>query len=127
MHEGHCPVGNIFGSRGAKGGAVVRFVQRSYNWIVDGAEGSAGLRTPRRSVRRDGGRTGEEEGRHPAPAAGPTRVEQRWALELEALAPVADIIEIRADTPAEFAAGAADVDAIITSWGLRIDRQVIGA
>jgi D-3-phosphoglycerate dehydrogenase len=52
-------------------------------------------------------------------------VEQRFALELEGLAPVADIVEIRADTPAEFAAGVADVDAIITSWGLRIDRQVI--
>jgi D-3-phosphoglycerate dehydrogenase len=54
-------------------------------------------------------------------------IEQRWSLELEALAPVADIVEIRADTPAEFAAGVADVDAIITSWGLRIDRQVIEA
>jgi D-3-phosphoglycerate dehydrogenase len=52
-------------------------------------------------------------------------VEQRWAYELEGLAPVADIVEIRADTPTEFAAGVADVDAIITSWGLRIDRQVI--
>jgi D-3-phosphoglycerate dehydrogenase / 2-oxoglutarate reductase len=52
-------------------------------------------------------------------------VEQRFALELEGLEPVADIVEIRADTPAEFAAGVADVDAIITSWGLRIDRQVI--
>jgi D-3-phosphoglycerate dehydrogenase len=52
-------------------------------------------------------------------------VEQRYALELEGLAPVADIIEIRADTPAELAAGAKDMDAIITSWGLRIDRQVI--
>jgi D-3-phosphoglycerate dehydrogenase len=52
-------------------------------------------------------------------------VEQRWALELEGLAAVADVVEIRADTPAEFAAGVADVDAIITSWGLRIDRQVI--
>jgi D-3-phosphoglycerate dehydrogenase len=54
-------------------------------------------------------------------------IEQRWSLELEALAPIADIVEIRADTPAEFAAGVADVDAIITSWGLRIDRQVIEA
>ncbi len=52
-------------------------------------------------------------------------VEARWAFELEALAPVADIVEIRADTPAEFADGVADVDAIITSWGLRIDREVI--
>ena len=54
-------------------------------------------------------------------------VEQRWSLELEGLAPVADIVEIRADTPAEFAAGVADMDAVITSWGLRIDRQVIEA
>ena len=54
-------------------------------------------------------------------------VAERWALELEGLSPVADIVEIRADTPAEFAAGVSDVDAIITSWGLRIDRQVIDA
>lgn len=54
-------------------------------------------------------------------------VEQRWSLELEALAPIADIVEIRADTPAEFAEGVGELDAIITSWGLRIDRQVIEA
>ncbi len=54
-------------------------------------------------------------------------IEQRWSLELEALESIADIIEIRADTPAEFASGVAEVDAIITSWGLRIDRQVIEA
>ena len=52
-------------------------------------------------------------------------VEQRYALELEGLSKVADIVEIRADTPVEFAAGVRDVDAIITSWGLRIDKQVI--
>lgn len=54
-------------------------------------------------------------------------VEDRWSLELEALEPIADIIEIRADTPEEFAAGVRDVDAIITSWGLRIDATVINA
>ncbi len=54
-------------------------------------------------------------------------VEERYSLELEALAPIADIIDIRADTPAEFAAGVTDMDAIITSWGLRIDKQVINA
>ncbi len=52
-------------------------------------------------------------------------VEKRYSLELEALAPIADIIDIRADTPAEFAAGVREVDAIITSWGLRIDADVI--
>lgn len=54
-------------------------------------------------------------------------VEERWSLELEALAPIADIIEIRADTPQEFADGVRGMDAIITSWGLRIDKQVIDA
>ena len=52
---------------------------------------------------------------------------ERYALELEALAPLADIVDVPADTPEELAAGVADMDAIITSWGLRIDRQVIGA
>jgi D-3-phosphoglycerate dehydrogenase / 2-oxoglutarate reductase len=52
-------------------------------------------------------------------------VEQRYSLELEALAPIADIIDIRADNAAEFAEGVKDMDAIITSWGLEIDKQVI--
>jgi D-3-phosphoglycerate dehydrogenase len=58
---------------------------------------------------------------------GPQGAEQRWVHELEALDPVADIVEILADTPAEFAAAAGDLDAIITSWGIRIDREVVGA
>ena len=58
---------------------------------------------------------------------GPQGAEQRWAHELEALASVADIVEIQADTPAEFAAAAGDLDAIITSWGIRIDREIVGA
>jgi D-3-phosphoglycerate dehydrogenase len=53
-------------------------------------------------------------------------VEQDWSWELEALAPIADIIEVRADTPAEFIAGARDVDALLTSWGMRIDAEIIG-
>ena len=52
-------------------------------------------------------------------------VEQRYSLELEALATVAEIHDIPADTPEEFAAGVSDMDAIITSWGLRIDKHVI--
>lgn len=52
-------------------------------------------------------------------------IEKRYALELEGLSGIADIIEIRADTPEEFVSGVTDVDAVITSWGLRIDRQVI--
>ena len=57
----------------------------------------------------------------------PQSAEQRWGYELEALAPVADITEILADTPAEFAAAAGDLDAVITSWGIRLDREIIGA
>ncbi len=54
-------------------------------------------------------------------------VEARYSLELEALAPVADIVDIRADTAQEFAQGVRHMDAIITSWGLHIDKQVIDA
>ena len=54
-------------------------------------------------------------------------VAERYSLELEALDPIADIVDVRADTPQEFAAGVRDMDAIITSWGLRIDAQVINA
>lgn len=54
-------------------------------------------------------------------------VEADWSLELESLASVADIVEIHADTPAEFAEGARDADAIMTSWGMRIDKQIIDA
>ena len=52
-------------------------------------------------------------------------LEQRYGIELESLGRAAELVEIRADTPAEFAAGVQEVDAIITSWGLRIDKQVI--
>ena len=52
-------------------------------------------------------------------------VEDRYSLELEALAPIAEIVEIDAETPAEFAAGARQMDAIISSWGLHIERDGI--
>ena len=54
-----------------------------------------------------------------------TSAQQRYALELEALSAIAEIHEVRASTPAEFAAGARDADAIITSWGITIDREII--
>lgn len=57
--------------------------------------------------------------------AKPQSIEERYALELEALASIADILEVKADTPAEFAAGAKDADAIITSWGIRIDETIL--
>jgi D-3-phosphoglycerate dehydrogenase len=51
--------------------------------------------------------------------------ERDWSLELEALAAFADIVEIPADTPGEFAEGAREMDALMTSWGMRITKEVI--
>ncbi len=53
-------------------------------------------------------------------------VEQRYSLELEALADVAEIHEVDGSSPAAFLEGARDADALITSWGIRIDQQIIG-
>jgi D-3-phosphoglycerate dehydrogenase / 2-oxoglutarate reductase len=50
-----------------------------------------------------------------------------WSFESEALGRIADIVEVQADTPAEFIEGVRDADAIMTSWGMRIDKQVIDA
>ncbi len=57
--------------------------------------------------------------------AKPQSIQERYALELEALAPIADIVEVKADTSAEFAEGAREADAIITSWGIHIDDTII--
>jgi D-3-phosphoglycerate dehydrogenase len=48
-----------------------------------------------------------------------------WSYELEALGPIADIVEVEADTRAEFIESVRDADAILTSWGLRIDAEII--
>ena len=52
-------------------------------------------------------------------------VAKRYALELEALAPIADIVEVDGTTPESFIEGAKSVDAVMTSWGIRIDEQII--
>lgn len=57
--------------------------------------------------------------------ANPEQLKIRYALELEALEAIAEIHEVQADTPEEFAEGAADSDAIITSWGITINKTVI--
>jgi len=49
----------------------------------------------------------------------------RYALELESLAPLADVVEVEASSADALIAGARAADALITSWGVRIDRQVI--
>ena len=52
-------------------------------------------------------------------------IAERYALELEALDRVAELVEVPGATVAEFLAGAADADALITSWGIQIDSQII--
>ena len=52
-------------------------------------------------------------------------IAERYALELEALAPVADIIEVASPTPQAFAEGARDCEAIITSWGIHITEEIV--
>lgn len=52
-------------------------------------------------------------------------VSERYSLELEALAAVADIVEIDATNTGTFLSGARDADALITSWGIKIDQQII--
>jgi D-3-phosphoglycerate dehydrogenase / 2-oxoglutarate reductase len=50
-----------------------------------------------------------------------------WSYELEALEPIADIVEVEADTRAEFIEGVRDADAIMTTWGVDIDKETIDA
>jgi D-3-phosphoglycerate dehydrogenase / 2-oxoglutarate reductase len=52
-------------------------------------------------------------------------IEHDWSFELEALGSVADIVEIEANTRTEFIEGVRDADAIMTSWGMRIDKEII--
>ncbi len=56
----------------------------------------------------------------------PGNVADRYALELEALAPIADIVEVGGVDAGAFAKEVADADAIITSWGIEFDRAMIG-
>ncbi|MCB1693321.1 MAG: C-terminal binding protein, partial [Pseudomonadales bacterium] len=52
-------------------------------------------------------------------------VAERYSLEMEALEGIGEIVEVDGSSPASFIAGARDADALITSWGIHIDKQVI--
>lgn len=52
-------------------------------------------------------------------------ISQRYSLELEALADIAEISEVDGTNAASFLEGARDADAIITSWGIHIDKEII--
>ena len=52
-------------------------------------------------------------------------LEERYALELESLHDIADLVEVDGSSPGAFLKGARDADALITSWGIKIDQQII--
>ncbi len=56
----------------------------------------------------------------------PGNVAERYGPELEALSPIADMVEVQGSDAQSFARDASDADAIITSWGIRFDRGIIG-
>ena len=55
----------------------------------------------------------------------PGDVAERYGPELEALSPIADLVEVQGSDAEAFARGARDADAIITSWGIQFDREII--
>ncbi len=59
------------------------------------------------------------------PVARETPISERYALELESLDSIAEIVEVDGSSPGVFLEGARDADALITSWGINIDRQII--
>ena len=56
----------------------------------------------------------------------PGNVAERYGPELEALSPIADMVEVQGSDAQAFARDASDADAIITSWGIQFDREIIG-
>ncbi len=50
---------------------------------------------------------------------------QRYALELEALSPIAEIDEVVSESEESFIEGAKEADALITTWGMRITKHII--
>lgn len=53
-------------------------------------------------------------------------VGKRYSWELEALGPIdAEIVEVAAKTDADFIDGAKDADALITSWGIELNSEII--
>ena len=61
------------------------------------------------------------------PVAKEAPVTTRYALELEALDSVAEIVEVDGTSTEAFIEGAKDADAIMTSWGIHIDETIINA
>lgn len=52
-------------------------------------------------------------------------LDERYELELESIAPVAELVEIKPGNEQELIAQLGEVDALLTSWGVAITRTVI--
>ena len=52
-------------------------------------------------------------------------VEERYSLELEVLGEIAEIVEVDGSSAASFLTEAKDADALITSWGINIDHEIV--
>ena len=59
------------------------------------------------------------------PVAKEAPVSERYALELEALEPIAEIVEVDGSSKQSFMAGTRDADAVMTSWGITLDAEII--
>ena len=59
------------------------------------------------------------------PVAKEAPVTARYALELEALDSVAEIVEVDGTSAEALIEGAKDADDIMTSWGIYIDETII--
>jgi D-3-phosphoglycerate dehydrogenase len=59
--------------------------------------------------------------------AGEASAAERYSLELEALDSIADLVEVDNSSPESFLEGVRDADAILTSWGVRIDEKIINS
>jgi D-3-phosphoglycerate dehydrogenase len=57
--------------------------------------------------------------------ANPEQLRIRYAVELEELDAIADIVEVDTSTEESFIEGARDADAILTSWGINISRNIL--
>ncbi len=55
----------------------------------------------------------------------PGAVEERYQRQLRVLGEVADVVEVHATSTEALVEGARDADAIMTSWGVRLTREVI--
>lgn len=57
--------------------------------------------------------------------ANPENLKIRYSIELEELDGIAEIVEVDASTEEAFIEGSRDADALLTSWGINISRNIL--